>query len=252
MWGTYTTDDQGRLLTIFGTEQGLRYRIPWRPVDELIEYLRANATEDGERVGIMGDDGEKFGALAGHVRAVLVEREVGRQLLRGARGERLVAGYRDTVAMDGRAPIRSAGSTSPTSSYIEMTEWALPAAEQPIFHDVVETATDRDLPEARFLRGAHVAQLPGALPRDQRPAQADAARLGRGRGNAGRAARAIVRCDHLYRGQSNDCYWHGWFGGIYIVHMRMATLAELIAAEDLALGADDGAERSRRLRPRRH
>ena len=41
MWGTYTTDDQGRRLTIFGTEKGLRYRIPWRPVPELIEYLRA-------------------------------------------------------------------------------------------------------------------------------------------------------------------------------------------------------------------
>src|SRR3712207_6195478 len=40
--------------------------------------------------------------------------------------------------------------------------------------------------------------------------------------------------DHLYRGQSNDCYWHGLFGGIYLVHMRMATLAHLIAAEDLA------------------
>jgi 4-alpha-glucanotransferase len=42
--------------------------------------------------------------------------------------------------------------------------------------------------------------------------------------------------EHLYRGQSNDCYWHGLFGGVYLVHMRMATLAELIAAEDLALG----------------
>jgi alpha-amylase len=40
MWGTYTTDDQGRLLTIFGTEKGLRYRIPWHPVPELISYLR--------------------------------------------------------------------------------------------------------------------------------------------------------------------------------------------------------------------
>ena len=47
MWGTYTTDDQGRLLTIFGTEKGLRYRIPWRPVDELIDYLREAATGDG-------------------------------------------------------------------------------------------------------------------------------------------------------------------------------------------------------------
>jgi alpha-amylase len=40
--------------------------------------------------------------------------------------------------------------------------------------------------------------------------------------------------DHLYQGQSNDCYWHGLFGGVYIVHMRMATLAQLIAAEDMA------------------
>ena len=27
MWGPYTTDDKGRLISVFGTEQGLRYRI---------------------------------------------------------------------------------------------------------------------------------------------------------------------------------------------------------------------------------
>ncbi len=50
--------------------------------------------------------------------------------------------------------------------------------------------------------------------------------------------------DHLHRGQSNDCYWHGLFGGIYISHMRLATLEHLIAAEDSAdraLGASRGA-----------
>ncbi len=31
-------------------------------VDELIGYLREHATDDGSRVGMMGDDGEKFGA----------------------------------------------------------------------------------------------------------------------------------------------------------------------------------------------
>ena len=62
MWGPYTTDDQGKLLTVFGTEQGLRYRIPFREVDEVVAYLRDHATEDGERLGTMGDDGEKFGA----------------------------------------------------------------------------------------------------------------------------------------------------------------------------------------------
>ena len=113
MWGTYTTDDQGRLLTIFGTEKGLRYRIPWRPVDELIDYLRDNATEDGDRVGVMGDDGEKFGGVAGHVRAVLGQGGVGRPLLHGARGERVVAVDGDAGGLDGGAPAAGPRSTCP-------------------------------------------------------------------------------------------------------------------------------------------
>ncbi len=48
LWGPYTTEDQGQLLRVFGTEQGLRYRIPFRNVEEVIDYLRQHATEDGE------------------------------------------------------------------------------------------------------------------------------------------------------------------------------------------------------------
>ncbi|MDQ3493496.1 MAG: DUF1926 domain-containing protein, partial [Chloroflexota bacterium] len=40
--------------------------------------------------------------------------------------------------------------------------------------------------------------------------------------------------EHLHRGQSNDVYWHGLFGGIYLADLRVAALSELIAAEDLA------------------
>ena len=65
LWGTFTTEDQGRLLTVFGTEQGLRYRIPFGSVEDVIEHLRAHATDDGGRLGMMGDDGEKFGAWPG-------------------------------------------------------------------------------------------------------------------------------------------------------------------------------------------
>src|SRR6185312_15232533 len=61
LWGPYTTEDQGHLLRVFGTEQGLRYRIPFREVDEVIAYLSDNARDGEDRVGMMGDDGEKFG-----------------------------------------------------------------------------------------------------------------------------------------------------------------------------------------------
>jgi alpha-amylase len=140
----------------------------------------------------------------------------------------------------------------PTSSYVEMTEWALPAEEQLTFHALVQEPADGEAPSdsqqpdddpemrvppqvQRFLRGGlwrnfqaryreindmHKQMLRASILTAVAPDE-----------NVREAAR-----DHLYRGQSNDCYWHGWFGGIYIVHMRMATLAELIAAEDTVLG----------------
>ena len=59
-----------------------------------------------------------------------------------------------------------------------------------------------------------------------------------------RASAKVARMPHgpghdaalreLMQGQSNDCYWHGVFGGIYIAHMRLATYEHLIAAEDAA------------------
>src|SRR4029077_8632539 len=45
--------------------------------------------------------------------------------------------------------------------------------------------------------------------------------------------------DHLMRGQSNDVYWHGLFGGIYLPDLRLATAANLVAAEDAANAASD-------------
>ena len=173
--------------------------------------------------------------LAGHVRAVLGQ---------GSRGSR-IASRRSRTTPTGSPPSRRRRGWPgtpplgrvyvPDSSYVEMTEWALPPEEaRDLPRGCWPRRTLTDAPATPFLRGGAVAQLPGALPRDQRHAQADAARVGGGRCDAGRAARDAA-LDHLYRGQSNDCYWHGLFGGIYLVHMRMATLAELIAAEDLAL-----------------
>jgi len=52
-WSAYTTDDQGRRLTVFGTEQGLRYMIPFQDVEKVIEHLRAHATPAGDRLATM-------------------------------------------------------------------------------------------------------------------------------------------------------------------------------------------------------
>ncbi|HUR15764.1 MAG TPA: alpha-amylase/4-alpha-glucanotransferase domain-containing protein [Candidatus Limnocylindrales bacterium] len=234
MWGTYTTDDQGRRLTVFTTEKGLRYHIPWKPVDDLIGYLRQNATADGKRLGMMGDDGEKFGGWPGtHDLCWGEEQWVDRCFTALETNSSWVSTVRPSDWMDGQPSIGRI--YIPTSSYVEMTEWALPPERALEFHHVVEKAekAEKAKPWAPFVRGG--------LWRNFQARYREINDLHKQMLGVSSAVQAMtdgpikdLATDHLHRAQSNDCYWHGLFGGIYIVHMRMATYHHLIAADDLA------------------
>ncbi len=244
MWGPYTTEDQGRLLRVFGTEQGLRYLIPFHEVDDVIDYLREQATEAGDRLGTMGDDGEKFGAWPTTYEHCW---GAGRWVERFFEAVEANADWLATVRpadwLAAHPPVGRA--YVPTGSYAEMGEWALPPEESRGFTAALHRAQAKKAPEARWLRGAfwrnfqvryrEINDLHKQMLRAS--AKVEAMPDGPARGAA---------LDHLYRGQSNDCYWHGLFGGIYIAHMRAATLGHLIAAEDAAdrvLGTLAGSER---------
>jgi hypothetical protein len=245
LWGPYTTDDQGKVLTVFGTEQGLRYRIPFFMVDEVIDYLRDHATEAGERVGTMGDDGEKFGGWpttfeyswgpTGWVEQFFTALEANHEWLSTI----APSGWLDSHGPVGRVYV-------PTGSYAEMGEWALPPDEALAFARAVHDAKVEGRAEARWLRGAmwrnfqvkyrEVNDLHKQMLRASD--MVDALPVGAERG---------IALDHLYAGQSNDCYWHGLFGGIYLPDLRVAALGRLVAAEDLALGGPGAAVESGRL-----
>ena len=235
MWGTYTTDDQGRLLTIFGTEKGLRYRIPWRPVPELITYLRSAATAAGDRLGTMGDDGEKFGGWPGTDELSWgKEQWVDKCFSALEENSDWLTTVTPSDWMASHPPIDRI--YPPTTSYVEMTEWVLPADEAPVFSKLLHDAVEDGSPAARFLRGGMWRNF-AARYREVNDLHKQMLRVSAAVDGMPAGPLRDRALDHLYRGQSNDCYWHGLFGGIYLVHMRMATLAELIAADDLALGS---------------
>jgi alpha-amylase len=234
LWGSYTTDDQGKVLTVFGTEQGLRYRIPFAEVDDVIGYLRDHATEAGDRLGTMGDDGEKFGAWPttwDHCWGP------GRWVERFFEALDANADWLTTMPpSDWTVVNRPVGRVYlPTGSYAEMGEWALPADEGLAFGTALRRARADHRPEARWLRGAiwrnfqvryreindiHKQMLATSELVDAMPPGPD----------------HDAALDHLYAGQSNDPYWHGLFGGIYLPDLRVANLRNLIAAEDIAAG----------------
>ena len=111
----------------------------------------------------------------------------------------------------------------PTGSYAEMGEWALPAEDGAAFTSLLHDAVAAGRPEARWLRGGFWRNFQvkyteiNDLHKQMLRTSAKVAAMAPG------PARDAAE-DHLHRGQSNDCYWHGLFGGVYITHMRLATL----------------------------
>ncbi len=186
---------------------------------------------------MMGDDGEKFGAWPGTFEYCWSNEHWVDRLFEAIKRE---AGWLSAVTpsewLTGHRPTTRV--YFPTASYVEMTEWVLPPDETPVFVGLLERARERGDPAARFLRGgfwrnymARYREINDLHKQMLRASEKVEAMPESGLGGPARKARAL---DHLYQGQSNDCYWHGLFGGIYIVHMRMATLSHLIAAEDAA------------------
>ena len=187
-WGTWSTDDQGWRLTLFPSEQGLRYAMPWVSVEETIAYLRENATEDRSRIGLMGDDGEKFGGWPGtHELCWGAGSWMGRFFDAVEENRDWIDTVRPSDWLIAHPP--QGRVYVPTTSYLEMTEWALPPTEILPFHELLAEARETDSPAQRFLFGRILARIRGPLSRDQRPSQADAADVRRGRSH-GRRIRA--------------------------------------------------------------
>ena len=230
LWGPYTTEDQDRLLTVFGSDRQLRYGIPFGRVEDIVGHLETNATSAGDRLGFMGDDGEKFGAWPDTYEHCWGADGWVDRFFSAVEKNPTIATITPSDWLAGHRPIGRI--YIPTSSYFEMGEWALPADQGLAFEAAVKTAEAEKAPWARWLQGGFWRNFQvkyreiNDLHKQMLRVSAMVAAMPPGRA-------ADLARDHLHQGQSNDCYWHGVFGGVYISHMRLATHEHLIAAEDL-------------------
>ena len=238
LFGYYVTEDQGYPLKIFGTSKHLRYSIPWRPVDEVIAWLReqsAGNTGPIPRVAVMGDDGEKFGLWPttyqhvwenGWFEELCGALEANQDWLQTI----TLGEYAQRFPAVGRVYL-------PTASYDEMTEWALPADLSgditELKHELRDTGQDDIL---RFVRGGFwrnfLVKYPEVNNMHKKMLRTHDKVYGAWAELTADARRAAL--DNLWAGQCNCPYWHGVFGGIYLAHIRKANYEHLIAAENLA------------------
>jgi alpha-amylase len=237
--GFYLTEEQGATLAVFPISQKLRYLVPFAEPSETIRYLEERR---GAGAVTLFDDGEKFGVWPGTHRLVYDEGWLRRffDALAQAPGVTLstFSACLDAGPAAGRVYL-------PTASYSEMGEWALPAARG------LELEESRRrllaLPDgerlARLLRGGFWRNFFVKYPE-----MGDAywrmlrisARLHAALARRPDDPRLAAAREDLWRGQGNDAYWHGVFGGAYLPHLRRAVGSALLAAErqlDEAQGA---------------
>jgi hypothetical protein len=234
LYGYYATEDDCSVLKVFATSKAMRDRLPWSSVHDTLKFLRSRATMDGNRIVVMGDDGEKFGSWphtqvhcwghdgrSGWIDDFFTQIEHNSDWLHTIPlGE-----YARTHHALGRLYI-------PTSSYIEMTEWALPAKKSYLFGKLLHRlAEERHQDLLQFMRGGFWRNF---LVRyaETNNQHKKMLRVHERVYKAGATEESGLT--QLLKAQANDTYWHGLFGGIYMTHVRSAIYHHLIKAENAA------------------
>jgi alpha-amylase/alpha-mannosidase (GH57 family) len=224
--GYYTTEEDGRQLDLFPIAEALRYRIPFAPAAETVAHI-----EQMGPVAVYFDDIEKFGIWPETYQWVY-EKGWLTQFIEGV----LASSRIRTLHFDAyRRAARTRGVIYlPTTSYIEMNEWTLPAERAHAYASMVkqEKAHGRYERDKAFVRGGiwrNFLSRYGEANWMHKRMLGLSARFDTLR----ESGRSPQMRDLLYQAQANDAYWHGLFGGLYLPHLRRAVYNALVGLEGL-------------------
>ena len=232
LFGYYLTEEQGLAVKVLPISKQLRYSIPWHDVEQVIEFLNNEASEEEDRIAILGDDGEKFGVWPGTYEHCWQKGWIDKFFTALKTNQAWI----NTIPLGeyvGRFPPLGR-IYLPCASYEEMMEWSLPANKSWEYTNLkhqLEAEGRHDI--TRFMYSGLWRNFLAKYPEINRMHKKmlrvhhkvyDARAAGKG--NAG--------LNELWQGQCNCPYWHGVFGGIYLADIRATTFGYLIRAETKA------------------
>ena len=222
--GYFVTEDNGKTLKLFPGRNRLRYLIPFKPPEEVIGYLLSQRGPSAA----YADDGEKFGVWPGTYNWVYERGWLKRFLsllweVRDKIQTATLSEYIDREEPTGRVYLG-------TCSYPEMVPWSLTPSTAAAF----EEAWEKNEELRRFLMGANwrnfLAKYEEANDLHKKMLLvSEKMEALRARG-VEIPEEAVIE---LYKGQCNDGYWHGVFGGLQLPHLRGAVASHLIRAEKI-------------------
>ena len=237
IFGYFITDNENYKLNIFPISQELRYLIPFREVEKSIEYLKSIATEEGDRVVVLHDDGEKYGDWPGTQKWVYEDKWLEKFFEALSEEKDTIKTTTYSEYMERFSPISKI--YIPTGSYEEMLTWVLPAKAQDEFHiklEELKKSKENDI-IVRFMRGGfwrnYFSKYSESNRMNKRMIYASNIfeEFDKSKNNNKYKETAL---DYLLQGQCNCPYWHGTFGGLYLNNLRHATYSNLIKSTSIS------------------
>lgn len=249
--GYFLTEENGCAIKVFPGSERLRYFIPFRGVDELLSYFRDVHAAGGSPLLTMADDGEKFGVWPKTYKHCYEDGWLERFFTALDENAEWVetttfSEYASTYRPRGMAYL-------PTASYREMGEWVLPPDRgheyEHALSELEKTFGERakgmvrggiwrsffsKYPEANHLHKRMLLVSGKVHEAAARLSAVSTRRSGKGKTICGSSDTRDVMLHELWKGQCNDAYWHGIFGGLYLPHLRSSLYRHLVAAESMA------------------
>lgn len=250
--GYYITEENGHSIKIFPGSEKLRYDIPFKDVDNTISYFKEVYMAGGSPLLTMADDGEKFGVWP----------ETYKHCYEDGWLEKFFSALKEnsdwletTTFNEYQERFYPAGRVYlPTASYREMGEWTLPP-ESALDYEYTLAEMQRLFGDRAksFLRGGTWRSFFAKYP-ESNHIHKRMLMISRKVHNAIKElkvqkSRKSLSAEHptpytlhptryllheLWKGQCNDAYWHGIFGGLYLPHLRSSLYRHLLNAESMA------------------
>jgi alpha-amylase len=247
--GYHVTEENGYMIKVFPGSEKLRYSIPFRDVDSVMSYLKEVSMTGGYPLLTMADDGEKFGVWPdtfkhcykdGWLESFCTALEKNSDWIETT----TFSEYQEKFYPAGRVYL-------PAASYREMGEWSLPPESALDYEYALKELTELFGDRAKsFLRGgtwrSFFAKYPESNHIHKRMLQISRKVHKALKGFKGSRVQGFKKSPYasrltphellheLWKGQCNDAYWHGIFGGLYLPHLRSSLYRHLLNAESMA------------------
>ncbi|MCX7957337.1 MAG: DUF1926 domain-containing protein [Endomicrobia bacterium] len=224
----YVTDEEGRVLYIFPISQTLRYYIPFKTTEDVINlFSKFSKNHPLEITALtMGDDGEKFGLWPKTYEHVYQNKWLEDFLQKIIENKKWLKTATFSEYLSLKPPKQRI--YLPTASYFEMGEWSLPTSTQEIFEQLIKMADSIPYKEvvSQFIRGGYWKNFFTKYP--------EANNMHKKMLYVSEKLKNIEDENlkkTFYKAQCNCAYWHGVFGGLYLPHLREAVYENLIEVE---------------------